>query len=231
MTHSDARPWPGLFEVALEPAAYGALAWQLLGLPLGILGFTWVATGLSLSLGLAIIGVGLFLGLAYLLACRGLAWADARVAAGLAGQKAPDAAPIPEGRGFWDRLGQLLKDPASWGAQAFLLLRLPLGIAAFTALITLLCFALSALVFGLAPWHRMELGPDGWAHLHAAHWHASVEPEVFAVPERWLRHPGAVRLTAAALGFGSLIGSLHLAVALTRLEAWLGRALLRGSRA
>ena len=116
MTHPDARPWPGLLEVALEPAAYGALAWQLLGLPLGIFGFTWVATGLSLSLGLAVIGVGLVLGLAYLLACRGLALAGARVAAGLAGQAGPGADPVPAGPGFWNRLGQLLRDPASWGA-------------------------------------------------------------------------------------------------------------------
>ena len=56
---SQASPAVGFFDVALTPRAYGALAYQVAGLPLGIAAFIWVTTGLSLSLGLSCIGVGL----------------------------------------------------------------------------------------------------------------------------------------------------------------------------
>ena len=226
MSRSESQPWPGLFEVALEPAAYGALLYQLLGLPLGIAAFTWVVLGLSLSLGLALLGIGLLLGLAYLLACRGLAVAEARLAARLVGQAEPTAPTLPLGSGFWARLGALLKDPASWGAQAFLLLRMPLGVAAFSALLTLLVLTTTSLAMGLLPWQSLEVGPGGWARFQAPGWHATFEPASLDLPEAFLRHPGAARLTAAVLGLLGFLGALHLAVALTRLEAWLGRLLL-----
>lgn len=231
MIPSETQPWPGLFEVALAPTAYAALLYQLLGLPLGLAAFIWVVLGLSLSLGLALLGIGLLLGLGYLLACRGLAVAEARLAARLVGQAGPTAPPLPPGTGFWGRLGALLLDPASWGAQAFLLLRMPLGVAAFSALLTLLVLSTTALAMGLLPWQGLEVGPDGLAHLRAsAGWHATFEPAPLDLPEAFLRHPGAARLTVAALGLLGFLGTLHLALALTRLEAWLGRLLLRGSR-
>ncbi|HJW32860.1 MAG TPA: sensor domain-containing protein [Holophagaceae bacterium] len=221
-------PATGLLEIALSPRAYGALAYQILGLPLGIAAFTWVTVGLSLSLGLSVIGIGIVLGLAFLLASRAMAVGQGRLAAYLADRESPAAPPIPEAPGFWPRLGALLKDPASWGAQAYLLLRLPLGILGFTLLITLLSCSLSALGLGLFPWYRLESAGNGLVTFQSHHgamtWDLDMEPLVQA----FIRHPGPARLTAAAVGFLGFLGTLHVAVGLTRLEAHLAAALLRG---
>ncbi|HJV90624.1 MAG TPA: sensor domain-containing protein [Holophagaceae bacterium] len=228
MTPSPAQP--GFLEMALEPRAYAALAYQVAGLPLGIATFTWVTMGLSLSFGLAFIGIGLFLGLAYLMASRALAVGQGRLAAYLVDAEGPTALALPAVEGFWARLGALLKDPASWGAQAYLLLRLPLGIFGFTVLITLLAGSLATLFLGLYPWYEAHSGGAGMLHLRSR-W-GSVEwglgSEVLV--QAFLRHPASARLTAAALGFVGFLGTLHAALGLTRLEAFLARTLLRGRR-
>ncbi len=224
---SPAPPAAGFLEIALSPRAYGALAYQIVGLPLGIAAFTWVSVGLSLSLGLSVIGIGIVLGLAFLLASRAMAVGQGRLAAYIADREAPAALPIPEAQGFWLRLGELLKDPASWGAQAYLLLRLPLGILGFTLLITLLSLSLSALVLGLFPWHHLESAGNGLVTFQSHHgtmtWDLEMEPLVQA----FIRHPGPARLTAAAVGFLGFLLTLHAARGLTRVEALLARALLR----
>ncbi len=225
---SPASPATGFLEIALSPRAYGALAYQIVGLPLGIAAFTWVTVGLSLSLGLSVIGIGFILGLAFLMTSRAMAVGQGRLVAYIADREAPAALPIPDAQGFWPRLGALLKDPASWGAQAYLLLRMPLGILGFTLLITLLSLSLSALLLGLFPWYRLESAGNGLVTFHSHHgamtWDLEMEPLVQA----FIRHPGPARLTAAALGFLGFLGTLHASLGLTRLEAHLAKALLQG---
>ncbi|HJV21618.1 MAG TPA: sensor domain-containing protein [Holophagaceae bacterium] len=221
---------PGFLETALEPRAYGALAYQIAGLPLGIAAFTWVVTGLSLSFGLAFIGIGLLLGLAYLLGSRALAVGQGRLAAAIAGIEGPGALFLPAAQGFWTRLGVLLKDPASWGAQAYLLLRLPLGIFGFTVLVTLLACSVTALFLGLYPWYQAQSAGDGLLHLQSRMGSADWDLGSEVLVQAFVRHPAPARLTTAALGFLGFLGTLHAALGLTRLEALLARALLRGRK-
>ncbi|HJW08731.1 MAG TPA: hypothetical protein VJ483_03805, partial [Holophagaceae bacterium] len=51
-------PWPGPLAVFADPRAYGAAFYTVASLAAGILAFTWVATGLSLSLGLMPLIIG-----------------------------------------------------------------------------------------------------------------------------------------------------------------------------
>ncbi len=225
MSPSNAEP--GFLEVALAPRAYGALAYQIAGLPLGIATFAWVATGLSLSFGLAFIGIGLLLGLAYLLASRAMAVGQGRLAAYIAATEAPAALLVPPSEGFWARLGALLKDPASWGAQVYLLLRMPMGVLGFGLLISMLSLSIAALFLGLFPWYRVESYGDGLVHLQSRwgsmDWDLCFEPLV----RGFIRHPGPARLTTAAVGFLGFLATLHVSLGLTRMEAAIARALLR----
>ena len=227
MTPTPTDPWPDFFEIALAPRAYGALLYQIAGLPLGIAAFTWVVTGLSLSLGLVVIGIGLVLGLAYLVSCRGLAVALGRLAAAIAGMPAPEALAMPEGPGFWSRLGALLSNPASWGAQASLLLRMPWGIAAFTLLVTLLSLSLAAVLAAILPWQQIQLGPDGLLHLSGHSWNLQGDLLFPPILEGLRNHPASTRLLSAAAGLFGFLATLHGALALTRAEAWLAWTLLR----
>ena len=67
----------GFFNVVSDPRTYGALLYMLLSLATGIFYFTWTVTGISLSLGFAILIIGipfalLFIGSVRVLApCRG----------------------------------------------------------------------------------------------------------------------------------------------------------------
>lgn len=226
MIRPHTAPWPGFWDIGLLPKAYGALLYQVMGLPLGIAAFTWVVTGFSLSLGLSVIGVGLVLGLGFVAASRALAVAQGSLVAFLSEVQAPAALVMPEGTGFWNRLGALLKDPASWGAQAYLLLRLPMGIAGFTVLVTLFSLSASSLVLGLLPWHQVTMGPDGITHFQtrewSLHWELGYEP----VAALFLRHQALARFMSVAAGVFGFFSSLHVALALTRAEAWLASALL-----
>lgn len=224
---SQPEPETGFLAPALSPRAYGALLYQIAGLPLALAAFTWVMVGVPLSLGLSFIGIGLLLGLAYLLATRGLAVAQGRLVAWLVDVEGPTAPPIPETVGFWARLGALLKDPASWGAQAYLLLRMPLGILGFALVLTFLLLSLTALGVGLLPWHRAELLGDGSVFLSARTWSGTVDLGACPAAEWFVKHPGPTRLTSAALGFVGLLTTLHTALALTRAEAKAACALLR----
>jgi hypothetical protein len=217
----------GFLEIALSPRAYGALAYQIAGLPLGIATFTWVVTGLSLSFGLSFIGIGFLLGLAYLLASRAMAVGQGRLAAFISASEAPTAlALLPSTEGFWARLGALLKDPASWGAQAYLFLRMPLGILGFTLLITLLALSLAALFLGLFPWYRIESAGDGLVIFQSRYGSMTMDLGMDTLVQTFIRHPGPARLTTAALGFLGFLVTLHASLGLTRLEAALARVLL-----
>lgn len=224
---SPSSPESGFLEIALNPRAYGALAYQIAGLPLGIAAFTWVSVGLTLSFGLSFIGIGLIFGMAYLIASRAMAMGQGRLASFISAGESPAALPMPAVEGFWARLGALLKDPASWGAQAYLLLRMPLGILGFTLLITLLSLSLSGLLLGLFPWYRMESAGDGLLTFQSRHGSMTWDLGMDALVKTFLRHPGPARLTAAALGFLGFLVTLHASLGLTRLEAALARVLLR----
>ena len=114
------------------------------GLPLGILTFTVVVTGLSLAAGLAItlVGIPVLLGTLYL--GRWMADVEQARAGWVLG------APVRRRRrawrgGLWTRFKAAVSDPVAWRDQLWGLLLLPVGIAGFTAAVTLWSVALAML--------------------------------------------------------------------------------------
>src|SRR5262249_13245837 len=65
---------PGLFGVLVDPKAYGALIYMVLSLATGIFYFTWAVTGVSLTIGFAILIIGIPFALLFLGSIRGISW-------------------------------------------------------------------------------------------------------------------------------------------------------------
>jgi hypothetical protein len=131
------------FGIMADSKAWGALLYLLLSLPLGIICFTWAITGLSLSLGLMVLVIGIpFAGL-FLLSIRGLALLEGKLVEALLGIRMPRRLLFSNRNiNLWGRLKALLSDKYTWLTLIYMIIYLPLGIFYFTVLITLIAASL-----------------------------------------------------------------------------------------
>jgi hypothetical protein len=125
-----------------DPKAWGALLYMLISLITGIVYFTWVVTGLSLSLSLAIFIFGLLFAVFFTISLRGLALLEGRIVEGLLGVRMPRRSLFfQKGTTWFDRLKTNLADKHIWLALAYFFLQMPLGVIYFSLIVTL--FSLS----------------------------------------------------------------------------------------
>jgi hypothetical protein len=139
----DALP-PRLARTARE------LGYVLLGLPVGIATFTLGVTGLSLGVGLAVTLVGIPVILLTLLATRWVARLERHRARLVIDTPVPADRPLQGG--LLERARTLATDPSGWRGAAWSVLLLPLGVAGFTASVTLWSSALGLLTSPLYYW-------------------------------------------------------------------------------
>lgn len=125
----------GFFGVIADPRAYGALLYMLLSLVTGIFYFTVVITGLSLSVGLFILIIGVPFALLFIGVVRVLAHIEGRIVEGLLGVRMPRRLPAATqaDETILARIKDALMDVRTWSSMLYLALMLPLGIAYFTA--------------------------------------------------------------------------------------------------
>lgn len=129
---------PGLFGVLVDPKAYGALIYMLLALATGIFYFTWAVTGVSLTIGFAILIIGIPFALLFIGSIRVISWVEGRVVEALLGVRMPRRLPTQdEGGSIWTRIKRMLADGRTWGSLFYMILQLPLGIIYFTLAVTL----------------------------------------------------------------------------------------------
>ena len=128
------------------------------GLPMGILAFTVVVTGWSLSLGLAITLIGLPIALLTVALSRALATVERRRAELVLGAPLQARYRSWTQGSVWARLRAVFADPTTWKDLAWHLLLLPVGIAGFTIAVT--TWATTAGLLLLPAWWWM--GRDGW---------------------------------------------------------------------
>ena len=142
--HTDRRPLLSrFFGVFTDPRAWGALMYLLISLGTGVLYFTWVTTGVSLSLGLLILIIGLpFAGL-FILSVRVLALVEGRIVEALLGMRMPRR-PLFSKRniGWWPQLKALVTERHTWITMIYMIMQLPLGVLYFTVFITLISISL-----------------------------------------------------------------------------------------
>ena len=131
------------FGVVIDPRAWGALLYLLFALATGIIYFTWTITGISLSLGLLDLIIGIPIAGIFILSTRGLALLEGRMVEALLGIRMPHR-PLfsKKDQGLWGKFKALLIDRYTWFSMVYMLLQLPLGIAYFTVFITLVAISL-----------------------------------------------------------------------------------------
>ncbi len=144
MEHTITTPFPqpetgseerrfGFFNVVSDPRTYGALLYMLLALPTGIFYFTWSVVGISLSLGFAILIIGIPFFLLFIASIRVLAHVEGRIVEALLGVRMPRRLPATPGtdEGLWTKIKETFSDVRTWSSLFYMLLRLPLGIIYF----------------------------------------------------------------------------------------------------
>ena len=132
------------FGVYADSRAWGALFYMFLALPLGILYFIWVVTGLSISLTLAMFIFGLIFALLFLLSVRALALLEGRLVESLLGARMPRRSFFfPQGDTWSSRLKQLVLRRDVWLSIVYFFLQMPLGLLYFCLMIILLTLGIS----------------------------------------------------------------------------------------
>jgi len=138
------------FGVYDDPTAWGSLMYMLISLVTGILFFTWVVTGLSVSLSLSIFIFGLPLALLFLLSVRGLALLEGRLVEALLGERMPRRPLFTDRSMKWlERLKILVTDRHTWLAMLYMVIQMALGIVYFTLVVTFFSVSLSFMAIPL----------------------------------------------------------------------------------
>jgi hypothetical protein len=134
----------------------------------------------------------------------------------VAEEDAPAApALLPRGHGFWARLKALVTDPRTWSSQLYFLLHLPLGLAYFVVLFTLLCLALA---FVAVPVGYLLLGSGAFGGECQG---------VLTEGSAWVAaHPDLSAILLGLVGLTLLPLTLHVALLLGRFQVWLAKHLL-----
>jgi uncharacterized membrane protein len=200
------------FGIYADPRAYLSLLYLLLALVTGIAYFTFATAGLGLSLGLAILIIGVPFFLLFIGAARVIALAEGRIVETLLGTRMPRRPAYPDrDTPFLRRVVEMLKDPRTWGTLLYLLAMLPLGVFYFT-------FA----VVGLAVSIALTVAPVVLLLYHAGI--VNVDGVIMESP-----HPALLPLVAIS-GVLLLTVTLHLARGIGYLHGQLAKTLLVATR-
>jgi uncharacterized membrane protein len=189
------------FGVYADPRAYLSLLYMLLALVTGIVYFTFAVIGLSLSVGLAILIIGVPFFLLFVGIARVVALAEGRIVESMLGTRMPRRPMYPDRETpFLQRIVEMLKDPRTWGTLVYLVAMLPLGVFYFT-------FAVVGIAVSLA----MFVAPIVALLYHAGivHIEGTVEAPTVLLP--FIAILGVLLLTVTmhlARGIGYLHGQL-----------------------
>lgn len=160
------------FGVYADPRAYLSMLYMLLALVTGIVYFVFAVTGLSLSVGLAILIIGVPFFLLFVGTARVLALAEGRLVEAMLGTRMPRRPPYTDrDTPFLARIGAMLKDPRTWGTLVYFLLMLPLGIAYFTFVVVGIAVSVATTVAPIAAllYHAGLITIDGDVTVHTPH--------------------------------------------------------------
>jgi signal transduction histidine kinase len=128
--------------------------YALVGLPLAIVSFVLVVTGLSAGAGLVVVWVGIAVLALTLLVARGLATAERQLLPAVLRRPLPRPAyrRADPDAGDVHRLLTSLRDPQPWLDALHGVLRLPFAILAFVVTVTVWSLALAGLTYGAWDW-------------------------------------------------------------------------------
>lgn len=169
------------FSIYSDPRAYSSLFFMLLSLFTGVAYFTFAVTGLSLSLGLAILIIGLPTFLVFIGMTRVISLGEGRLLEAVSGERMPTRPVhpgLPDGLGA--RILAMLRDVRTWTTLGYLVLMLPIGIAYFVIAVTGIALGVSLMlvpVVGIAQ-------RSGWSLLGDGEW-MTTTPAWLDTPIGW----------------------------------------------
>jgi len=195
------------FGVIVDPRAYSAVFYMMLSLATGIFYFTWAVTGMSMSLGFAVLIIGLPFIVLFFGSVRVLSIVEGRIVEVMLGERMPRR-PLYADRDkpMLSRIGAMFTDPRSWSTILYMLIMLPLGIVYFTFAVTMLTVSLSFIA-----------APFAWVFGHGVSWSL----DGYNGPD-----PKWIAPLLAPLGVLLLFGFLHAARGIGHLHGQLAKHLL-----
>lgn len=215
------RPGPmrRFFSAWSDTRSWTSLVFMLVTLVTGIFYFTVVVTGVSLSLGLAILIIGVPFFVAFIGFTRVLALVEGRLIEGLTGERMPRRAQPTAHGGWLARIGAMLRDPRTWTTLVYQLLMLPIGTLYFSVAITI-----SALGVGLLGGSVVGVLQSVGADLPSG-WRTTGDEVTLAVPLSGIE-AFLVAITSLVVGVLLLTALLHLARLVGRFHGKLAKRLL-----
>lgn len=139
------------FGIYSDPKAWGGMLFMLISFITGVVYFSWVVTGLSLSISLSLFIFGLPLMLFFLISIRGITLLEGRLVEALLGIRMPRRPIFSSKEGKWyQRIPPLMKDKRTWLGMLYLVLQFILGTVYFCVLVTLLALALTGFAIPVA---------------------------------------------------------------------------------
>ena len=130
-----------------DPRAYTSLFFMLLTLATGVVYFTIAVAGISLSLSLAVLIVGIPFFLAFIGIVRVISLGEGRLIEAMTGERMPRRPVHPGPKlGLWASIAAMLGDSRTWTTLAYFILMLPLGIIYFVIAVVGLALGLGLLV-------------------------------------------------------------------------------------
>lgn len=130
------------FGVVVQPRAWAAFFYLMISMATGIFYFSWVTTGISVSLGMMFLVIGLPLVGLFILSIRWLSLLEGRIVEALLGVRMPRR-PVfrARNRGWWAYFKNTVKDERTWLSIIYMLVLMPLGIFYFCLFITFISLA------------------------------------------------------------------------------------------
>ena len=209
------------FDIFSDSRAYTSVFFMLLSLATGIVYFTVAVTGLSLSVGLAVLIIGMPFFLTFIGLTRIMSLAEGRLIEAMTGERMPRR-PVHPGptQGFWARIVGMLTDARTWTTLAYFLLMLPVGILYFVVAVVGLAFSGSLIFAPMAAiaHHFSWFGAQFWGTQDWTFQFGDFSPG-------WLGTIWATPLFVA-IGVLSLTVFMHLARGIGRLHAHFAKSLL-----
>lgn len=204
------------FGVFLDPRAYTSLFFMFLALATGIIYFVLAVTGLSLSVGLSVLIIGVPFFLMFMAVCRVVSLAEGRLIEAMTGARMPRR-PVYQGaaRGFWARTGEMLKDRRTWTTIAYFLSMLPIGIIYFVLAVAGLSVSLTLIALPIT----VMMSQAGWFGMTATEIFSTAQPE-------WIFNTGFAIPILGLAGLLLLTSLMHLARGIGRLHAMYAKSML-----
>jgi hypothetical protein len=157
--HAPLPAWRTVLRPLITSSGYRALTHHLLGLPLGVLYFSWLVTSIATGLGLVVTLIGIPVLTGVLATIRPLLGVERGLANALLDARIAPAPLSAGGKGLFERAKAYWTDSASWRGIVYLLGRFPVGLATFVVAVVAYSTALYLIAAPvIAPLESIELG-------------------------------------------------------------------------